>query len=326
MAGEARGDDFAVGDDLVREAGGGGDEFREFAGDVAEVAGEESGQGGGDVELGADAVEFVFEPEACGVVRGGALIPCGGGGIDWGGEHGLDRLERDEGGFVETAVAGEDGGGAEVAVEHVGGADGVGRGVEGVRDGVFEETFLDAEAGVAGEDFDDVLCFARGEGAEGFGEDGETGGGGVSGEELVEESLDIGERPWLRGRAAVEDEEGGAAGVVLGAGDGAVGGKGDACGVDEGLTDEGGAGLEIGELGAGGGGFAGEEADAGGEGGGVGGAVEERGEERGFGGAAGGGGDGVADVGEGGEFARGGTWRGGGGGGGSVRVGLRVGG
>jgi hypothetical protein len=128
----------------------------------------------------------------------------------------------------------------------VGGADGFGWGIEGVGDGVFEETFFEAEAGVAGEDFDDVLGFARGEGAEGFGEDGEAGGGGVSGEELVEENLDVGEGPWAGGSAAVEDEEGGAAGVVLGAGDGAVGWEGDGCGVDEGLADESGAGLEIG--------------------------------------------------------------------------------
>jgi hypothetical protein len=75
----------------------------------------------------------------------------------------------------------------------VGGADGVGWGVEGVGDGVFEETFFEAEAGVAGEDFDDVLGFARGEGAEGFGEDGEAGGGvegmGAGGAESGGETL-----------------------------------------------------------------------------------------------------------------------------------------
>ena len=66
-----------------------------------------------------------------------------------GSEHDLDRDERSQGGFLQGMVTGEAGGVAEVAGEHVGVADGRGVGGEGLGDGFFDESFLEADAEVA---------------------------------------------------------------------------------------------------------------------------------------------------------------------------------
>ena len=66
-----------------------------------------------------------------------------------GGEHDLDRDERAQGGFVQGLAAGEAGGVAEIAGEHVGVPDGGGVGGECLGDGFFDESFLEADAEIA---------------------------------------------------------------------------------------------------------------------------------------------------------------------------------
>jgi hypothetical protein len=66
-------------------------------------------------------------------------------------------LENLESGFVETLIAGEERDLAELAFEHVGFADCGGIDLESRSEGFFEEAFLEADAKVAGENFDEEL-------------------------------------------------------------------------------------------------------------------------------------------------------------------------
>jgi hypothetical protein len=66
-------------------------------------------------------------------------------------------LENPESGFVETLIAGEEGDLAEIAFEHVGLAHGGGIGLEGGSQRLLEEAFLEPDAKIAGEDFDEIL-------------------------------------------------------------------------------------------------------------------------------------------------------------------------
>ena len=147
------GEDFSVENELSTQTASGLGDFGEGGGDAFEVAAEDVGSGAVGVDLGADAVKFWFDPE-----RPLAKSADNRGGVRFGDrEHAFDGLENMESGFVETLIAGEEGDLAEVAFEHVGLAHGGGIGLEGCGDGFFEETFLKADAEVAGEDFDEKL-------------------------------------------------------------------------------------------------------------------------------------------------------------------------
>ena len=111
------------------------------------------GAGAVGVDLGANAIEFWLDPERplakAGDDRGSVRF--------WNREHAFDGLENAESGFVEALVAGEECDLPEIAFEHVGLADGGGIGLESGGEGFFEEAFLQADAKIAGEDFNDEL-------------------------------------------------------------------------------------------------------------------------------------------------------------------------
>src|SRR5207244_12377149 len=79
--------------------------------------------------------------------------------------------------LVKLIVFGEDGGFADVAENHVGPADGVERPLEGLGDGFLDGVFLETDAEVAGDDFDDVLGFDRIESAQDVEDEGKLVGG-----------------------------------------------------------------------------------------------------------------------------------------------------
>jgi hypothetical protein len=141
-------------------------------------------------------------------------------------------LENAKGGVLETVVAGELGDAAEVAFEHVGFAHGGGIRLEGGGEGFFEETLLEADAEVAGENFDEEL---RGDGRDGGEEVFEEGGfrGGAFGcAEGVEERFDFGEGGVGISAGVGHGGFGGEAGVVDSTGEGTVFRLGQAGGFD----------------------------------------------------------------------------------------------
>lgn len=179
------GDEFAIEDEVSGDLEGGADEFGEFGVERAEVAREEGGTIAVFVELGADAVVFGFEPVWGGEGDGGEVVVGQRPVIAatgqrpviavTGGEHGFDGDEGAEGGVFESAKAGEDGGFADIAGEHVGLADGGRLGLVCEGDGFFDEAFAEADAEVAGEEFDEGFAFDGVEGAESLAEEFDAG-------------------------------------------------------------------------------------------------------------------------------------------------------
>ena len=122
-------------------------------------------------------------------------------------------------------------------------AHGGGIGIEGGSQRLLEETFLEADAEVAGEDFDEILRGDRRDGAkEGFEKRG-FGGGPLGGAEAVEQEGDFGEIGICAAVAVGEDGFGSEARVVESARKRAVFGFGHAGSLQQSGADDGTAGL-----------------------------------------------------------------------------------
>jgi len=153
-------DDFAVEDEIADDAADRLEEFGEF-GDAVEGAGVDFDLRVALVNLGADAIELVFDQGAVGE-RGDEI----GRSFRGAGQHdgdGAEELERDGGKFVGHGEADDIG---DIAEEHVGALDGRERLIEGFGDGFFDEAFFQADAQLAGGDFDEIFGFEGGEALE----------------------------------------------------------------------------------------------------------------------------------------------------------------
>ena len=154
------GDEFAIEDDRGLQMGGGGEQFRELRADRFQVATEQLGPPGAGVQLGADAVELVLQPDAPACRVGGQFVggilanqalPDRLGAFLRAGEHDLDGHEQARGRLLQPAGAGQHGGLTEVAGEHGGFAHGFRLLIEGGRHGLLDEALLRAHAQFAGE-------------------------------------------------------------------------------------------------------------------------------------------------------------------------------
>ena len=128
------------------------DDLGEAGADVVQVARVEPDVRAALVELGADAVVLVLDPDLR-PEPGDDL----GGVLGRRGEHELERVEQGQGRVAERVVAGEAGQPADVADEHARPLDVVERAVEGLGDGRLHEPLAQADPQVAAEHLDDVL-------------------------------------------------------------------------------------------------------------------------------------------------------------------------
>ena len=156
-------------------------------------------------------------------------------------------------------AAGKAGGVAEVAGEHVGVADGSGIGGEGLGDGFFDQAFLESDAEVAGEELDERLALGGVQGAQALGEEVDAGERSGRGGELLEKRREAGEvERFGFEREFLQQQAGGAGGVVLGLGNLAVAFLADAGEFQQGAAQRGGAGLGRAAIGCAGQGAAGQ--------------------------------------------------------------------
>ena len=128
------------------------DDLREARADVVQVARVETDVRAALVELGADAVVLVLDPD----LRAEPADDLGGV-LGRRGEHELERVEQGQLGVAELVVAGEVGEPADVADEHPGPLDVVERPVEGLGDGRLDEALAQPDPQVAAQDLDDAL-------------------------------------------------------------------------------------------------------------------------------------------------------------------------
>lgn len=140
------------------------------------------------MELAADTVVFFLKPH--GRAEAGED---GGGGWLGAGEHELERVENAQGDAVEGIGAGGVDDGGEVAAEHVGLANRGDRAGGDGGDGFLDEAFLEAEAEVAGDDFEQVFRLDGREAAEGGGEELDLRQRAAGGGEVGEKGGDVGE-------------------------------------------------------------------------------------------------------------------------------------
>src|SRR5579864_870813 len=148
-------DDLAVQDELTRQSGKGREELRKLA-DRVERTREKPRVLARLVRLSANPIVFVFDLRALGEV-----LHCLGGGLRGARQHESDGMEQREMRLAEFVCGSEAEGCANVAGEHVGALHLLWRLRKGVRDGQFDETFLEADSQVAGDDLDDVLRLDR---------------------------------------------------------------------------------------------------------------------------------------------------------------------
>src|SRR5439155_18845564 len=125
-----------------------------------------------NVQLTADPVVLVLNIEGAGKCREDFIFSVGRRRKHE--LHGPEHAQRD---LLELIAFGEDGGFADVAENHVGTAYGVERPVESLGDGLLDGVFLEADAKIARDDFDDVLGFGRIESAEEVEDEGKLVGG-----------------------------------------------------------------------------------------------------------------------------------------------------
>ena len=146
-------DDFAVEDEIARDAAGGIEKLREF-GNAIEGAGIDFDLRIALVDLGTDAIEFVFDEGSVGK-RGDEV----GGRVGGAGEHDGDRAKEFDLDGGKLARDGEPENVGDVAGKHVGALNGGERLTEGFGNGFFDETFFEADAELPGGDLDEVFGF-----------------------------------------------------------------------------------------------------------------------------------------------------------------------
>ena len=235
----APGEEFAVEDAVGGERERGAGEVGELRGDAVEIARVEFDAVGGFVELAADAVVFLFEPDGRRQTRENR----GRGGLG-AGQHELDRLKRAKLNRGERAGEGGAGDGGEVAAEHMGFADEFdGLGGSG-GEGVFDKAVFQADAEVTEEEFDQVFRFYGMEGGEAGLEQLELRGGRAGGGEGDEKIAEVDQGERRGGCAILEGGRGGVTGVGEVAIGSAVVSLGEAGDSEEGAFDEGVAEIE----------------------------------------------------------------------------------
>ena len=128
------------------------DDLRELLADVVQVAAVEPHLRPAAVELGADAVVLVLDPD-----RGAQARQHVGCVLSRRGEHELERVEEPEASFVQASLFGEDGGLARVAGQHHGHSHVRLGPLERFRDGRFQQPLPKADAQLTRQDLDHVL-------------------------------------------------------------------------------------------------------------------------------------------------------------------------
>ena len=145
-------------------AGGGLDDLRIAAADVVQVARVEPDVRASLVELAADPVVLVLDPDL-----GPEAADDLGRILGRRGEHELERMEELQGCLVQLVVAREFGQPPDVADEHAGPLDVIERAVERLGDGRHDEPLAQPDTQVATEHLDDGLGGQRvGASQEGF--------------------------------------------------------------------------------------------------------------------------------------------------------------
>ena len=177
--------DFAIEDGPAAELDGGGCDFRECLRDALEVPRENLGARTVAVDLGPDAIELRLDPQVPSpeARRNGFGIGLGNG------EHALEGLENPERAFSQTAGFGKHRHAGEVAFQHIRIADLGGVGTERLRERLLEQTFLEPDAEVAGEDFHKELRGQWGNAAEKPFEEFRFCHGTAGGTEFAEEGI-----------------------------------------------------------------------------------------------------------------------------------------
>ncbi len=147
------GDNFSVEDEFTRQLGHRAFQFREL-GDFIERAREKPGRRARLVRLRPDAVVLVLRQGASWqFLQGDSRIFYGTG------QHESDGMKHAQAGVGELVGRGQAQGFADVAGQHIGALH-LGQGlVEGHGDSLLHQVFPQADAQVAGDDFDDVLGF-----------------------------------------------------------------------------------------------------------------------------------------------------------------------
>jgi hypothetical protein len=201
-------DDFAVADEILRNLAGEVGDFLKTAGDLLQVA-RVNRRGFTDLmDLGADAVVLVFDPDrdrrSCDFHgqrfgRGRWEMPVAntlpniGGGFLGRSEHVLHGAKREQSHRGQLAVQREHGGFSNVAHEQIDLLDLVERRIKGPGDCFLDQSFLQTDPQITGQDLDQVFSFQRRTPRQRLREQRQFFGGPARGQELIEEPLQAGD-------------------------------------------------------------------------------------------------------------------------------------
>ncbi len=200
----AEGEQLAVEDAVPGKAMGGRDYLRIALADLVEVAAEDTHLAALLVQLGANAVVLVLDPDRCAEPAQDFRLV--GNRV---GEHRLQRPEHRQLGSAKALVACQLGGVTQVAGQHAGHLDVGQLGIERGRYGRLEMALAESDAHVAREDLDHRARHGRVAARQQRGQRSRLRGGPARLGHLGERLGDLGQRRLVlrRGRVAVRREE-----------------------------------------------------------------------------------------------------------------------